>query len=59
MDITNRTVLIVGGASGIGRGLAQRFADAGSTVIVGGRDTSAAVSVQIAQLWTIISAVEL
>jgi uncharacterized oxidoreductase len=35
--ITNRTVLIVGGTSGIGRGLAQRFADAGSTVIVGGR----------------------
>lgn len=37
MEITNRTVLIVGGTSGIGRGLAQRFADAGSTVIVGGR----------------------
>lgn len=39
MDITNRTVLIVGGTLGIGRGLAQRFADAGSTVIVGGRNT--------------------
>lgn len=39
MEITNRTVLIVGGTSGIGRGLAQRFADAGSTVIVGGRNT--------------------
>lgn len=37
MEITNRTVLIVGGTSGIGRGLAQRFVDAGSTVIVGGR----------------------
>lgn len=37
MEITSRTVLIVGGTSGIGRGLAQRFADAGSTVIVGGR----------------------
>jgi uncharacterized oxidoreductase len=37
VEITNRTVLIVGGTSGIGRGLAQRFADAGSTVIVGGR----------------------
>ena len=37
MKIANRTVLIVGGTSGIGRGLAQRFADAGSTVIVGGR----------------------
>ncbi|WIB60197.1 SDR family NAD(P)-dependent oxidoreductase [Curtobacterium sp. MCLR17_007] len=40
MDITDRTVLIVGGTSGIGRGLARRFADAGSTVVVGGRDTS-------------------
>lgn len=39
MDITDRTVLIVGGTSGIGNGLARRFADAGSTVIVGGRDT--------------------
>ena len=40
MDISNRTVLIVGGTSGIGLGLARRFAAAGSTVIVGGRDTS-------------------
>ena len=39
MDITDRTVLIVGGTSGIGQGLARRFADAGSTVVVGGRDT--------------------
>jgi uncharacterized oxidoreductase len=39
MDISNRTVLIVGGTSGIGLGLARRFVDAGSTVIVGGRDT--------------------
>lgn len=39
MDISNRTVLIVGGTSGIGLGLARRFADAGSTVIVGGRNT--------------------
>lgn len=37
MKITNRTVLVVGGTSGIGRGLAQRFVGAGSTVIVGGR----------------------
>ncbi len=40
MHIDNRTVLIVGGTSGIGLGLARRFADAGSTVVVGGRDTS-------------------
>jgi uncharacterized oxidoreductase len=38
MQITQRTVLVVGGTSGIGRGLAQRFADAGSTVVLGGRD---------------------
>ena len=38
MEISNRTVLVVGGTSGIGRGLAQRFLDAGSTVVVGGRD---------------------
>jgi short-subunit dehydrogenase involved in D-alanine esterification of teichoic acids len=37
VEVTNRTVFIAGGTSGIGRGLAQRFADAGSTVIVGGR----------------------
>lgn len=37
MDLNNHTVLIVGGTSGIGLGLARRFAQAGSTVIVGGR----------------------
>jgi short-subunit dehydrogenase involved in D-alanine esterification of teichoic acids len=35
--ITNRTVLIADGTSGIGRGLAQRFVDAGGTAIAGGR----------------------
>jgi short-subunit dehydrogenase involved in D-alanine esterification of teichoic acids len=39
MDISARTVMIVGGTSGIGLGLARRFATAGSTVIVGGRNT--------------------
>jgi uncharacterized oxidoreductase len=39
MNINNRTVLIVGGTSGIGLGLAHRFLTAGSTVIVGGRNT--------------------
>lgn len=37
MQLTSRTVFIAGGTRGIGRGLAQRFLDAGSTVIVGGR----------------------
>jgi uncharacterized oxidoreductase len=40
MDISGRTALIVGGTSGIGLGLARRFAAAGSTVIVGGRNTT-------------------
>ncbi|MFE7958854.1 SDR family oxidoreductase [Streptomyces sp. NPDC057413] len=41
MDLSNRTVLIVGGTSGIGRELARRFAQAGSTVVVGGRNREA------------------
>lgn len=40
MDLSNRTVLIVGATSGIGLGLARRFAAAGSTVVVGGRNTA-------------------
>jgi len=40
MDISNRTVLIVGGTSGIGLALARRFAAEGSTVVVGGRKTA-------------------
>lgn len=39
MDTSGRTVLVVGGTSGIGLGLARRFAAAGSTVVVGGRTT--------------------
>ncbi|MEV5281316.1 SDR family NAD(P)-dependent oxidoreductase [Streptomyces sp. NPDC051994] len=41
MDLSNRTVFIVGGTSGIGRELARRFATAGSTVAVGGRSAEA------------------
>lgn len=40
MELTNRTVLVVGGTSGIGLGLARRFAAAGNTVIVGGRSAA-------------------
>jgi len=39
MDLSNRTVFLVGGTSGIGLGLARRFAAAGSTVVIGGRRT--------------------
>ncbi|MFF5568495.1 SDR family oxidoreductase [Streptomyces sp. NPDC012623] len=41
MDLSNRTVLVVGGTSGIGRELARRFVAAGSVVAVGGRSPEA------------------
>ncbi|MFD8595349.1 SDR family oxidoreductase [Kitasatospora sp. NPDC059646] len=41
MDLSQRTVLVVGGTSGIGRELARRFAAAGSTVAVAGRNPAA------------------
>ncbi|WP_349897758.1 SDR family oxidoreductase [Parafrigoribacterium soli] len=50
MDITHRTVLIVGGTSGIGRGLARRLAAAGSTVIVGGRNTDRVDDLETVQI---------
>ncbi|RFA11415.1 oxidoreductase [Subtercola boreus] len=37
MNISGNTIFLPGGTSGIGLGLAQRFAAAGNTVIVGGR----------------------
>ncbi|MHA3702688.1 SDR family oxidoreductase [Jatrophihabitans sp. YIM 134969] len=37
MDISNRTVFLAGGTSGIGRELARQWRAAGSTVVVGGR----------------------
>ncbi|PYY33525.1 oxidoreductase [Curtobacterium sp. MCJR17_055] len=39
MDITTRSVVIVGATSGIGLELARRFRDAGSSVVIGGRRT--------------------
>ena len=37
-DFTNKTVLVTGGNSGIGRGIAHRFAHAGAHVIIAARD---------------------
>jgi uncharacterized oxidoreductase len=47
MDITTRSVFMVGGTSGIGLELARRFRAAGSSVVVGGRRT--AVLAQLAE----------
>lgn len=38
LDIAHANVLITGGASGIGRGLAERLLRAGAKVLVTGRD---------------------
>ena len=40
MDLTGNTVLVTGGASGIGLAFARRFLDAGNTVIICGRRES-------------------
>jgi NAD(P)-dependent dehydrogenase (short-subunit alcohol dehydrogenase family) len=38
LDFTGRVVLITGGTKGIGRSIAQRFEDAGASVVVCGRN---------------------
>lgn len=45
-DVKTATVLVTGGSSGIGLGLAEQFLQAGSTVIVTGRRESALKEVQ-------------
>ncbi len=41
IDFTNKTVLVVGGSSGIGNGIARAFLDHGATVFVSGTRTAA------------------
>jgi short-subunit dehydrogenase involved in D-alanine esterification of teichoic acids len=50
MDISNRTIFIIGATSGIGLGLARRFATAGSTVIVGGRRTDPIDGLEVVEI---------
>jgi len=43
MSFENKTVLITGGTSGIGRASAERFAAAGAEVVISGRDEARGV----------------
>lgn len=42
MDLTNRTVLVTGGANGIGKGIVERLHEAGANLVIADRDEQAA-----------------
>src|ERR1700730_6420235 len=48
MDTKNNTILVTGGGSGIGRGLAEAFHKLGTQVILSGRGTKVLVEVTAA-----------
>ncbi|MGN8819058.1 SDR family NAD(P)-dependent oxidoreductase [Oribacterium sp. HCP28S3_H8] len=37
LDLQNKVAIVTGGSSGIGRGIAERFADEGVNVVITGR----------------------
>lgn len=57
MNLTGNTVLVTGGATGIGRAIAERFLQAGSTVVICGRRADKLAEVQAAfpQVHTIVA----
>ena len=45
MNMQSKVVLVTGGNSGIGRGIVQRFADEGASLVIAGRDQARGDSV--------------